>query len=1041
MMGKQNKPNKPDLGDRQNREQGEGYATTPTGLPEERFSGSKQVLSPDQLGGHESPVAGTAGPEVGGAAAAATAIKSKIKVRPDASVELLEGKQVGGVPLETAGVTRSVAGVSSISVADDMSKTPYSKGDYRPGTRYGKKRSEDLFEMDNTITEQVAPGFDDSLDLRESPDSKQGFNGRKQFTQARAKKNVAGLPQNLLQDASADFIFTDQVIATAGQMLDGIEAKANYPIMDGDGNSIVAPMEKSNYELESLRIVVQNGHIQSVNFLEKRFKVHADPITRDQANMNWQVDANNVAKAMIRMQTELGRETAEKWSPLGYVIQSPYEYNMLMHDIEASTGAMMAIAYRAAVSSIDFQRNILSKDGIGPQASAIKMFVEDYAGELASSSFVPAGAFDKYIFNVKEYRKGSAAAIIRMFDSTTKYRTKADILGMQRSLTLHLSQCDNNINPLHVHPNFLKVLNKAHMFSTIDGTYNPRLPIYATRKIKVINPLSLQFFLADWKNPANFTADDLADPLRDNTTGTKSKYWYKYRDQRNEYKTRVQHPFVEGLLMWLLKHEGALVSTYGGEGAAAVTITIPCHFDFTNPGMFEFMICSASQEVAWQRNITFRDVLFAGDQMKYIWDDLASLHDLDPLHSTQLTIPGYNEALKLGKLETDVALRLLWNDSMVFLGHSTSGSGGDKYEYILPWYFNERAISKNSNLYTANEGFFDEATAFNMTMPSIRDGVRHEYVDLIKSVSERDLRLAMDRMITLPVFLASNPDYTATAGIITIDPITTAAILNNNIKVAALRYENNSDGRVIAQYDLTNGSNRYLVEDCLYCVPKELGWIWPGHSEDVKVITALVYNDADGHKEIDFTYASSAVGEVYDGSRCDRICSYRVKEDAITSGSVSRSAALTQIFYQCFALRDVAEVNNNYVTKTGLAPAISYASGAAETIGCVYNIDSAIAATGVSVVTSLKTASRVMWTKLQRVFYPINPFENAFIDSNSGAVNGIQYDPMDTAFCFGVCGTLASDFTQDILERLDVRDQLGIDYTEDIFAKDSLILR
>lgn len=1029
------------LGDREDREQKEPYETKKTDLPEDRFQGKKQVLSPDQLGGKDSAVTGTSGPETHAAAKAATAIKSKIKVKPDAAVEVLEGKQVGGVPLETTGITRSVAGVSSLSVADDMSKTAYSKGNYRPTTRYGKKRSEDLFEIDNTITEQVVPGFEDSADLRDDPESLQGYNGRKQFKQARAKKNQAGLPQNLLQDASVDFVYTDAVIATTGQILDNIESKASYPIHDGDGNAITDPMQKGNYELESLQLTIQNGHIQSIHFLEKRYHVAADPITRDQANMNWQVDANNVAKSMIRLQNELGRETSDKWSPLGYVIGDPYEYNMLMHDIEATTGSIMAIAYRSAVSSLSFQRNILSKDGIGMQSNAIKMIMEDYAGEFANSGMIPAGPFKDWIFNKKEFAKGSSAAIIAMFDSTTKYRSKGDLLGLQRSYSLHLSQCDNNINPLHVKPDFLKVLNKVHMFSTLDGTYNPRLPIYATRKIKIINPLSLEFFLTDWKNPSNFAASDRTDPLRDQDTGTKSKYWYKYSDQRNDYATRVQHPIVEGLLRWLLKHEGAIASTYGGEGSTAVTVNIPAHFNMTNPGMFEFMLCSAAQDVAWERNIIFRDVLFAGEQSTYIWDDLSSLKELDPLHSTQLTIQGYNESLKMGKLETDTAIRTLWNDSMIFLGHSSAGTGGDKHEYLAPWYFNERSFSGNSDLWTNNEGFFNEATAYNMTMPSIREGVRHEYVDVIKSVSERDLRLSLDRMITLPlpVDKSNLPDYSATTGVLDIQPITDSTSINAVVKLGFLRYENNSDGRVIVQYDLTTGSNKTLVEDALYCVPKELGWIWSGHSEDIKVITAVAY-DQSNH-EVSCTYASSDVGQQYDGSRCERLCSYRVKEDAMTNGSISRSASLTQIFYQCFALRDVAEVNNAYVTKTGLAPGMSFNNGQPESIACIYNHDSSNPTTAVTVVTSLKTESRVRWTKMNRIFFPINPFENAFIDSNSGATNGVCFDPMDTAFEFGVCGTLASDYTQDVLERLDVRDQLGIDYTEDIFAKASLILR
>lgn len=1030
MYNKKTNTEKEAFGDRKDRQESEGYATVKTDMPAGRLPEAKQVLTPDQLGGATSPVTGTSGAETHAACAksAATKVKSKMKIAPDATVDVLEGKQVGGVPLEITVSNRSVAGFSAISSADDMSKTSYSSGKYRPDSRYGKKRSDDLFEIDNTITEQIAPVVEDSLDLKEAPDAGQGYNGRKQFTQSRAKKNVAGLPQVLLQEASVDFVFDNAVLHTTGQVLDGVDAAADYPTKKADGSAITDVMNKGNYELNKLVIDCEKGHITSVHFEETKYEVPTDPVTRDQANMNWQVDANRVAKSMIKLQTELGRETTEKWSPLGYVINQPYQYNMLYHDIESVTGAMMATAYRAAVSSLSFQRNILAKDGIAPQSSAIKMFVEDFAGDFASSDIIPNGSLSTYVFNRSLYRQGSAAALIDMFDSTPKYHSKADILGMQRSLPLHLSQCDNNINPLHVKPEFMKVLNKAHLFSTPTGNYNPLLPIYATRKITLINPMSLNYFLKGWTNPA--LASDILkkNKLYDNETGTVAQYSYSYADVRNTYFTKVQHPVVEGILRWLLKHEGAFISTFAGSETSEIEVIIPCDFDFTNPGLFEFMLCSASQDIAWERNICFRDILFAGEQSAYIWNDLESLHDIDPLHSTQLTISGYNEPLKLGKMAPDVQLRTFWNDSFTFMGRSNAVAGTDKYVYALPWYVNERSLSKNSDLYTAKEGFWNEPTAFNMTIPSIRDGIRHEYVDIIKSMSEEDVRLAMDRMIGLPLFIDSEVLNNVTY----VYPDTASSTINANIKVGALRYDANSDGRVIIQYDL---SHRQLSEISLYCVAKELGWIWPGHADDIKIITEITLD----HGDPNFTYVSNdGRNESMDGSRATRLCSYRVKADSMTDGSIDRSAALTQVFYQCFALRDAAEVNATYTCKTGIAPSLSYNDGVAETPNCIYNIDS-VNLSSALIITSLNTQSRVTWTKLQRVFFPINPFENCYIlDTNA---KGVKYDPLESAFDFGVCGTLASDYTQCVLERLDIRDQFGIDYTEDEFAKKSLILR
>lgn len=1049
-------------------ERKEGYDTVKTNLPKESFQGEKQVLTPDELGVNKSAIAGTDGPQTAQKpeTMAAKVIKSKIKIRPDAAVEELNDKQVGGVPLAGAMSTRSVAGVSNMSPADDVSKIPYSGGNYRPSSRYGKKRSEDLFILDNQIAEQIVPAVEDSLDLRDAPDAKQGYNGRKQFKQVRGKKNFAytngtgnvvpRIPQQLLNEASVDFIHTSKRIYTSGQMINSTNDVANnasptsvkipkgsdYPSVKHDGTATTFRMHKGNYQPKTLVIKTANNKISEINILEDYYELHTDPIARDEANMNLRVDTNNVAKSVVRLQNELGRETTDKWSPLGYVIYEPYEYNMLMHDIEASTGAIMATAYRSACSSMSFQRNIAGKDGVNPQRNAVKMILEGYAGVMESndSTSLTDSEFDHMIWNQAEYRKGSVAAIIKMFDTTGKYKTKADILGLQRGLSLHLSQADNNINPLHCKPQFIKTLNKAHMFSTIDGTYNPLLPIFSTRKISLVNPLSLNAFLIGWKNPADLTAQEKADPLRDETTGTYANFSYKYDDLRNKYTTRVQHPLVEGLLLWLLKHEGAFVSTFGNNA----TINIPFEFNFESPNLLSFMLCSAAQEILWERNITFRDIIFAGQQSEYIWPDLEGLDKLNPLYSSQLKINGYTEPLTLGKLAPDTVVRELWSDQM----QMTANDNG-KAQYMMPWQFNERAFgSVSGGSYTQNEGFFVEDTAFNMSIPSIREGVRHEYVDVVKSMSERDIRLSLDRRVDIPVFHTTTVETVSIGGSnktlwTKYTNYATSTALNNYVKLSTLRYDANSDGRLIARYDLTDGSNRDLSQKSLYLCAKEIGFIDDDY-EPFDVITLAAYNSGNNTVALTtttlqpFKYVGlNNTAAAYNGHAPVFITSYRVQSDSSSTGNIDRAAALTQVFYRCFANvnANTAAINQKFIAKTGIIPCLGYNDGNPLDVKGVYSLGSNNESSHVIDLTIRTIANRI-WTMIQRFFMPINRFENIF-NINSK----VDFDPLETAFYFGVCGTLASDYTQDVLERLDACDQLGLDYTEDYFCKDSLIFR
>lgn len=1042
---------KKSFNDRRNDEKKEGYDTVKTDLPSERFQEEKQVVKPDDLGVTKSSIPGTDEAVTTSnvtPVSAAKNVRSKIKVAPDVSVDELKNTQVGGVPLANPTSFRSVAGLSSQSNADDVSKTPYSKGNYRSDTRYGKKRSEELFEMDNTILEQVVPIVDDSKDLRESPDSVQGYNGRKQFKQTRSKKNfgfingnnhnLGKIPQQLLNDCSVDFVETSKMVYTGGQVISSnIDAKAGYPTQIYGGIPVKFIMNKGNYKPTALVLTISGDNITSIHIDEDYFEVSADPVTRDQSNMNWQVDMNNVAKSMVKLQTTLGRETTDKWSPLGYVVNQPYEYNMLLHDIDNSTGAIMATAYRSAVSSLAFQKNILAKDGVNPQLNAVKMIYEGFYGQLPddSTGVIVNSDFDSVIFNQDMYDLGSAAAIINMFDSTKKYKTKADLLGMQRSFGLHLSQCDNNINPLHCKPNFIKALDRAHMFSTVDGNYNPMLPIFTTKKIKLVNNLSLEAFLVGWKNPhiiSDWTDADRTDPLRDQDTGTLSNYAYKYSDLRNSYITRVQHPIIEGLIRWLLKHEGAIVSTFGNN-----TVTIPFEFNMQNPSLLSFMLCSAAQDVLWERNICFRDILFAGEQESYVWDDLVGLDKLNPLYSSQMTIGAYTDPLKLGKLSSDTVIRELWNGQMQLSDYDSGVA-----QYFAPWYMNEHAFNSNiaGGSYTVNEGFSNEPTAFNMSIPSIRDGVRHEYVDVIKAMDERDVRLALDRWTTIPVFddsvieTAVEP-YESTTLWTKHTSVTNSTILNNNIKLSACRYDGNSDGRLIIKYDLVNGSNRKFTPYALNLVPKELGWIDDDY--DNEYIITSINSTQPTRTLLDRKIQISNTGvEAYNGASPMDIVSYRVYGDSYTDIGIDRSAALTAVFYRYFADSDANTYNTYFVNNTGVIPCYSYNDGKAVDLYGVYNLESKNESTYALDTVIRSNASRI-WTMLQRFFLPINRFENSTtLDTSTHS-----YDPLENAFYFGLCGFLASDYTQDILERLDIYDQLGLDYTEDVFVKDSLIFR
>lgn len=1038
----------------------EPYTSQDTGLPKDRFSDEVQVATapetktdPKDTGASNTPGSDKL------TASTAAVVKKKMSIRPSSEAGLSEGKQIGGVPLGDTIAVRGVAGVSRVNVAVDESKNPYSKGGYRPTQRYDKKNSQDNFIINNQICEQIEPVFEESKDLREAPDAAQGYNGRKQFTSARGKKNAGEAPGSLLFDRSIDFVEHGSVVHTTGQVIDNITAKAGYPTTSqADANSepveIENAMKKSNYLLKAFTFTLSNtGLITNPHFDEDQYIVDGQDVAIEASNLNWQVDANNVAKTVIKLQTELGRETTDKWSPLGYVISNPYEYNMLAHDIEATCGAIVGAAYKSASASLAFNLNKMGKDGAKSISPIVEMFAEGYEDAKDSTIYDNKGI--SHIFNTTAYAKGSAAAIIHMFDSVNKYSTKADFFNQQRSLKFHLQNVDNNLNPLHAKKEFFKALDSEYLFSTEDGNYNPMLPIHYTSDLKIMNPLSLDFFLTGWKD---VISDGFDASVNNPDTGMTSIYNYAYRDVRNNYSWSITHPVVAGLMRWLMRHRSNLVKAYfHNSSSTSVNITWPINFGMKAPNMFNFAICSASQDILYCRNVIFRDILFAGEQSTYIWEDLSSMTDLNPLYASQYTYTDYGSCLKLGSMRADKKIRVFFPEKIEFRiwEDGTVGSNNSN-SYILPWYYNELSIGDDAY---DNTGFLSSNTPYVMSMPSIRQGVNHDAVDLLYSMSEEDLRLSLDRMTDIPVYTyydSSKKTFTALCGKGRVTKDTITWIKKNRLN--AVRYDKVSDGRLRLTCSIsTDDMPRYLMglrEETYYCTPRELGYIFPLIPRYARpVVTALNGNDT--------RTISHKVDRYIDGSSFCNMIAYRALGSDLNAQSIDRSAALQQKWTKLYAYRDkpIVDTNLTIVQEYNILPSIAcFIDGLVDLnsaptldtnlteVNAHYAINSAqLFSAG---ETKVVTLQRFMFTILQRVFFPISLFDDAF-DANTETGTDLGdipsatplIDPMEACFYFGFAGCLGSDFNQCVLERLNIKDELNMYYLEDEFIKKSLIFR
>jgi hypothetical protein len=282
-------------------------------------------------------------------------------------------------------------------------------------------------------------------------------------------------------------------------------------------------------------------------------------------------------------------------------------------------------------------------------------------------------------------------------------------------------------------------------------------------------------------------------------------------------------------------------------------------------------------------------------------------------------------------------------------------------KYVLPWYFCENDLDANGDV---------NLDASTMCMPSIRSGIRLGSLDTLYGMTEKDVRLSLDRM--------------------------TKTFLNDSDinSFNAYKYGRMTDGQILANL---KASKLFSVGKIL-SAPRELGLVMDA---PLGVLTVDPADVSAGH-ELDTALKAMNV----DGTSS----SYRIKiwvnPDTIehptilaASGvNINRAANYSQKWYEITA--------NGATTNLDLTGLIFGLGDDAATYSPFAELGSgASAGNGVNVV----SYQRSMFTRLQLLPFIISPFDSV---SASGV-----HDIYDFAYFFGLCGFRASDYRESVYNR------------------------
>lgn len=1001
--------------------------------PDTRYDTIQQV-------GEVAKAAETKAPKTGFNKKTITEGGSSLKQNVASKVLLSEG-DYAGVP--GGGVSSaSTYGLKSLSYSGDAgsilgsaANSPVVSSPSRSDGRFDKKLDATAKKIDFLASEQVLTEYQNPKPLGESADEPQGYYGTPKNTSVRSQKSAGGTPASLLVERSADELSKDILVFSHGQYVK--DSNVNYNVeptkisdftngvrtdTDLSGADVI---KYGNYLNRALKITLKKDSDSTPAYVAAMTYV-SDDLTADgesdatinAASTNYIIDMNADEIARQHIDAKAGQETSLTWSPLGRAVPQPTQTVGLLRRIEADLGAMVYTAYKFASKGFAYQLNKASKDGQRTVTPIREMLTGDIAANMSSADYSNGSEYyNGYdtAFDPALYRAGSAALLIALFDTVGKYSTKADVLLQPRGLRKAFQVADNNMNVFRLKKEFAAALNNQDVFSTIDRGYDPMMPVCITDKVGIISCL-------DYARFGNYTRASYSSPR----VYSAARFKYAYANRSSNYVVTVGHPLLDGIADFIEQHANKLFKECRDKASdKEAIITIPLNYATTTLGLWEFLVLYAVPFMQRARINSLRDVLDFEVNFDYPFS-LETIANLNPRNAVNYSLTGIDEPLVTRQMIPSTAIK--WIMPEFFWGVGTAGSSN--WLTVMPYYFNEMQFTPNDNPGADGAtGYTQEYMSGVMSFPVIRNGVRLGYLDDMYSMSERDVRLCLDRLVRAPAYVDS--EVTAQYNV--------------------YKYGQANEG-------IPCIAGRFTLKQLL-STPRELGWFMDAPYGLLRVKDNLKANATK------FGYdAFAPLTDYVDGNTSYRLRCYKgvqnVKTEILQAADVNidRSQAFKQYWDESIAaycepigssttLKDFRARLDvgflvsmrqcfNSVTPSSLSLAENQGSFIPFTVAYAVN-SSSIQNQSTDDELKVVALHKGLWGRLQRLPMVISPFDTCDFASGSGA----NYDPYDFAYMFGLAGMMASDYNQDLYNRTNQVQDQGWLYVSDPFVAASPIFK
>lgn len=1011
--------------DRNKQEEAEALKEQHVDAPKSRFQDTQQVNDAASANKAETPEvsfikkpAGVKGSQLKQEIASAVVSSSSSGGRSGSNSEIGSPAKYGLKSLTYSGDTGTILG--------NASDTPVMGQSNQGKTRVDKRLSDPNKDINYIASEQIVVEYENVKPLAGN-DSTVGYNGNPKNTSARSQKTSGGSSAELLFDRSLDFIEDDAFIFAHGQVVkqkdvqyDDYPTKTSYSAGSLQKAPVDITLTRGNFAPRNIKIGVSvdsndRAYISSFEVEEDDLSANNESYkTVNDASANEKIFINKSELARQRIDSKCGSPSQDHFNPLGRSVEEPTATVGYLRDVEATTGATLFAAYKFANKARAYYLMRTMKDGQDLEGPAIDAM---YGHLMTSLSRDDMMASYKAKWSTEQNKSpliskagmaaGSAAILLPLFDSPSKYKTKADIITQPRGFKLHYQTADNNINPFRVERNFVAALNSVDVFSTIDRGYDPMSSICCTDGVRLVYPYS-------WNKALKFTRSAAGQPRVYNDE--LFAYVYSAGNGLNQYAVKVADPVLNGLAYFAEMHANELADALGAQkGRGEVIWNIPtvhygCHF-----GLWDLLLCAISPYVVYERTNSLKDILDYEVNFEYPFD-LVTIGDANPMNAVNYVNIDSLSPLTSKTMLPSSAIRWCFPEIMRPVGDQA---------FMLPYYFSENDYAPQGT--DATHLSLKATGAKSFTTPVIRAGVRLAYLDDFFNMETKDAQLCLDRLVRVPLAKAANPgpDLGLLEGVV-------------------YKYSQDAEGIPV----VTNASAITVRLQDYLATPRQLGWFMPAPAgtcrRDAKFQNEATKNDifappcvAAGTFNIGKSgtmVAPATRAKMYKG--LNTVAPAKQLGDG--SVVINRSQSFTQKWYLNTASGNKSDL---FDLPLSIASMVTGSNGAVTGVRASEQFTPFIFASyedkgALNVYDKIKLFSihHTIWPLIQKLPFVINPFD-------VGVENGGYVDPFSFAYCFGLAGFMAADYAEEVYNRTNQIMNQGFGFTVDPFVKDSPVFK